>query len=279
MTHDLSRGLSFDAVAADYERFRPGYPPALFDDLADLAQLEPLARVLEIGCGTGQATRSLLERGYRVLAVDPGASLARIARTKFAGQSFAVELSTFEDWDPQGRTFDLVFSSTAFHWIEPAVRWTRAASALGPGDSIALATNQTVAGNTFDEFYDATRDLHAAFGVGGDGKPSPTRVQLIEDLAAADPDIASVWSVVEHKFQGTLAGELFARPVTRWHDWECDFDTDGAIGLLSTFSEYLAIPVDRRLELFEAMRRVIDDRFGGHLTRHYLSVLTVAAKR
>jgi len=276
---DQSPGLSFDTVAADYDRYRPHYPDQLFDDLAELARLEPLSQVLEIGCGTGQATHSLLERGYRVLAVDPGASLGRIARTKFSGRPFELELSTFENWAPRGRTFDLVFSSTAYHWVDHAMRWTLAAGALGPGGSIALATNLTVAGGTFHEFYDATHDAHVAYGVGGDEGPSPTRVQVIEDLASAEPDIASVWSVIEGKFTGTLAGELFERPITRWCDWRCDFDTDGAIGLLSTFSLYLAIPAVRRNELFAEMRQVIDERFGGKLTRHYLCVLAVARKR
>ncbi len=279
MANDVSPGLSFNTVAADYDRYRPHYPARLFDDLAELARLEPLSRVLEIGCGTGQATESLLERGYRVLAVDPGASLAEIARTKFAGRPFDVELSTFETWDPRGRTFDLVFSSTAYHWVGHTVRWTLAARALEPGGSIALATNQTVAGGTFDEFYDATHDAHVAYGLGGNDGPAPTRAELIEDLVGADSDIASVWSVVERKLKGTLAGELFERPVTRWYDWQCDFDTDGAVGLLSTFSLYLAIPAERRGELFAEMRRVIDEHFGGKLTRHYLSVLAVARGR
>src|SRR3954463_11880016 len=90
---------TFDADAARYDRARPGYPSALFDDLAALAGLGPGSRVLEIGCGTGQATVPLAERGYQVVAIELGAELAVVARrnlTRFP----AVEVVTgaFEAW-------------------------------------------------------------------------------------------------------------------------------------------------------------------------------------
>jgi len=60
----------FDRVAPLYDRIRPAYPPALFDDLAELAGIGPGCRVLEIGCGTGQATVELARRGCDVLAIE-----------------------------------------------------------------------------------------------------------------------------------------------------------------------------------------------------------------
>ncbi len=58
---------TFDSAAGLYEAARPSYPNELFDDLVELARLEPGARLLEIGCATGTATRSLLERGFSVV--------------------------------------------------------------------------------------------------------------------------------------------------------------------------------------------------------------------
>ena len=58
---------TFDAVATLYDQARPGHPERLFDDLASLSGTEPGAKVLEIGCGTAQATVPLARRGYHVL--------------------------------------------------------------------------------------------------------------------------------------------------------------------------------------------------------------------
>jgi SAM-dependent methyltransferase len=66
----------FDEAAEAYQRTRPVCPPQLFDDLVRLAGLAPGDRVAEIGCGTGQATVPLAERGLAVTAVELGAALA-----------------------------------------------------------------------------------------------------------------------------------------------------------------------------------------------------------
>jgi SAM-dependent methyltransferase len=89
----------FDEAAELYDRARPGYPAALFDDLAELTPLRPGSRVLEIGPGTGQATLPLAERGYQVVAVELGADLAAVARRKLAGfPNVEVVTAAFEDW-------------------------------------------------------------------------------------------------------------------------------------------------------------------------------------
>ncbi|MGH7750748.1 MAG: class I SAM-dependent methyltransferase, partial [Candidatus Dormibacteria bacterium] len=78
MTPDTA-GLSFDAVAHQYDGSRPGYPPELVDHACATAGLHPGDRVLELGCGTGQLTHPLLERGLRVTAIEPGANLIALA--------------------------------------------------------------------------------------------------------------------------------------------------------------------------------------------------------
>ena len=90
---------TFDEVAYLYDEVRPGYPEHLFDDLASLSGTGPGAKVLEIGCGTGQATLPLAPRGYRVLCVELGANLAAIAQAKLADHPDSrVLTSSFEEW-------------------------------------------------------------------------------------------------------------------------------------------------------------------------------------
>ncbi|MBV9281092.1 MAG: class I SAM-dependent methyltransferase, partial [Chloroflexi bacterium] len=125
---------TFDQAAELYDRARPGYPRELFDDLTELAGIGPGCRVLEIGCGTGQATVPLAERGCQIVAVELGADMAAVARRNLARfASVTVVVSAFEDWPLPAGPFDAVVSATAFHWIDPAVRVTKAADALRPG--------------------------------------------------------------------------------------------------------------------------------------------------
>ncbi len=86
----------FNEVPELYDRVRPGYPDALFADLATITGLGDRPSVLEIGCGTGQATRSLAALGYPVTAVEPGAEMAAVARRRLAAfPAVGVETSTF----------------------------------------------------------------------------------------------------------------------------------------------------------------------------------------
>jgi SAM-dependent methyltransferase len=272
-----SLGRSFDSVADAYERYRPGYPPALFDDLGSLVTLGESSSVLEIGCGTGQATGALLERGCTVLAVEPGESMVSRARSKFAGRSFVAELSTFEAWSRDGRLFDVIFSATAFHWTDPSRRWPLAHEALREGGHVALATNRTSEGGSFDEFYLATGDLHRRFGVGGDESRSPSIAAFHRELARAR-DVGALWAAAEPVAGPSDATRYFAPPVYRTYEWTDVYRTEEAIGLLSTYSTYLVLAPEARTELLDELAALIDERFGGSLTRHYLSILAVAAR-
>src|SRR5262245_30528997 len=140
---------TFDEAAELYEQARPGYPPGVFADLAELAEVGPGCRVLEIGCGTGQATVPLAERGCQIVAVELGAGLAAVARRKLARfPSVEVVVSAFEDWPLPHQPFDVVVAATAWHWLDPAVRVAKAARALRPGGALATISTHHVAGGT-----------------------------------------------------------------------------------------------------------------------------------
>lgn len=90
---------TFDEDAELYDRARPGYPPELYDGLAELAGVRSGSRVLEVGCGTGRATVELAARGCRITAVEAGPHMATIARRDLAGAAEAeVVTARFESW-------------------------------------------------------------------------------------------------------------------------------------------------------------------------------------
>lgn len=96
-------GQVFNEVPKLYDRVRPAYPDELFADLVAITGMDRRSSVLEVGCGTGQATRSLAALGCPVTAVEPGAGMAALARQRLAAfGNVEVENRTFEEWATAG---------------------------------------------------------------------------------------------------------------------------------------------------------------------------------
>ncbi|HXB66279.1 MAG TPA: class I SAM-dependent methyltransferase [Solirubrobacteraceae bacterium] len=134
-----SYGKVFNDVAVEYDRNRPTYPDALIDKACEVAGIGDGDRVLEIGCGTGQLTRSLLARGLRVTALEPGDQLIRVAgeNLKDAGDVEFVH-ARLEDARLPRESYEAVFSASAIHWVDPDLSWWRIADALAPSGTLVL---------------------------------------------------------------------------------------------------------------------------------------------
>jgi ubiquinone/menaquinone biosynthesis C-methylase UbiE len=134
-----SYGRVFNEVAVEYDRYRPAYPDALVDQACEVAHIGDGDRVLEIGCGTGQLTRSLLARGLRVTALEPGDQLILIAEENLrdAGELELVH-ARFEDTQLPREHYEAVFSASAIHWVDPDLGWRKIADVLAPRGTLAL---------------------------------------------------------------------------------------------------------------------------------------------
>lgn len=258
----LSR--TFDEDAELYDRARPGYPPELYDDLADLAGARPGSRVLEVGCGTGQATVPLAERGCRITAVEAGPHMAAVARRNLAGTP-AVEVVTadFESWPLPEEPFDAVVSATAFHWIDPAVRTAKAADALRPGGALAVVRSQHVRGGT-EEFFIEVQRCYERF--------DPDTPPGLRPPAAADIDGS------DHAEEVARSGR-FGPTVFRRYERDLTYTTSDYLDLLRTYSGHRALTEAARNGLLECIAGLIDGRFGGRVTKRYLIESGVSHRR
>jgi SAM-dependent methyltransferase len=117
---------SFEAVADEYDAARPTYPDEVFDALGPLAGL----RVLDVGAGTGIATRGLIARQATVIAIDPGHEVIRRAMRHTAALMAVVGDGALL---PRSNAVDLVSFAQSWHWLDPATRVTEVGRVLRPG--------------------------------------------------------------------------------------------------------------------------------------------------
>ena len=254
---------TFDDVAELYDRVRPHYPEALFDDLVALAGLEPGSSLLEIGCGTGRATEPLARRGFRLLCLEPGERLAEVAVGNL-GRFPEVEVVNegFEEWDAGGGEFDLIFAATAWHWVDPDVGYAKAASLLKAGGSFAFFSASHAFPEDADPFFFEIQEAYEALG---ETRPGETWPPPLPEEAPDESD-------------AILASGHFDRVETRRHVWEVTYTAQEYIDLLATFSGHIAMAPSKRRYLEDEVRRLVSNRPEGTIRRHWLAILHVARR-
>jgi SAM-dependent methyltransferase len=264
--HDGStrhRRTTFDEVAALYDAVRPGYPAEIYDDIRALSGVPDGGDILEIGCGTGQATLPFAQRGYRITCVELGAELAAIARRNLAAYpNVEVRVGAFETAPLPEAAYDLIISATAFHWVAPE-SYPKLACVLRPRGAIALFWNKHIAGAVDGGFFDRIQPIYREHvpEFAGDWKGLPSADNVPDESAAL-----------------TAAGP-FGPFTVRRYPWVACYDAERYVNLLNTYSDYLALPVDRRQRVYGDIARVIDHEFGGQIAMQYLAVLYVAQVR
>ena len=237
---------TFNTAATLYEEVRPGYPAELVQDVIDLSGLRSHGRILEIGCGTGKATRSFAERRYELVCLDIGADLIAVAKEKlkaFPNVSFVEK--AFEAWKPEG-TFDLIISATAFHWVDPKVRYLKASEVLKPKGSLAVFSNQHVRKD--EGFFAESQSLYDKY---------------YAPLTENHPTHAT-------NFPGV---EGFHNPIRRFYPWTQTYSSEEYIKLLGTYSDHISLPDENRHLLFEGIANLIETKYNGQVTKHYEAVL------
>jgi SAM-dependent methyltransferase len=212
--HALRAG--FDADAEAYQRTRPVGPPQMFDDLVRLARLSPGDRVVEIGCGTGQATVPLAERGLAVTAIELGPALAQVARRRLADfPNVDVVTSSFEDWPANQGGADAVVAINCLHWIDPAVRYAKPAGLLKPQAAMVVVSCAWARPEDAEPFWAQVQEDYRAVGFEGSPPPPPSQIEAWHFPAEASPYFEEIASL-RYPFQLTYsAGDYLAQLATQ----------------------------------------------------------------
>lgn len=263
-TTRIARAKTFEGVSPeDYDAVRPGYPTELFDCLFDYAELTAGEQILEIGCGTGQATRSMIERGFGITCIEPSQGLATVARRNFDHLSdFTLVDSHFEDFETS-RVFDLIIAATSFHWLDPKTRLAKCADLLGDEASVAIVSSFHPP--PFSGFFEAVQTCY--------DRHIPEWVERRKERLAnvgLPIDVFEAELTSDHRFTDVRV-ERF--------DWHVNFTSDQYGRLLHTFSDHIRLGEDRLATLVVDVRRLIDSDFGGIVRRPYRAVLRLARRK
>ncbi len=249
---DRSRAESFGAIAELYDRVRPSYPSALVDALL----VDTPRSALDVGCGTGIAAALLAERGCDVLGVEVDERMAQVARSR----GIAVEIAHFEGWDARRRTFDLIVSGQAWHWIDPVAGAQRAATALRSGGRLAVFWN----------FGSPPAQAARLFG--------PIYARLAPGVESYSVLLGGQDARAETAVAGIAASERFDAAELSTFKWTRTHDTAGWLALLQTHSDHQALAPAVRERLLAEIGEAVDS-LGGSFAMPYEAVLVTARRR
>lgn len=247
---------SFDTVAGQYDEYRPEYPQELVDSIIALSRLSENGRILEVGCGTGKATRLFASRGYAIHCIEPGRNLAAVAARNLQGYPrVSFEIVRFEEWQERPNEFDLIISAQAFHWIPVEIGYAKAARSLRPGGSLALFWN-----------------MHPGFHGQLDAELDEIYRKITPELNGPENTIEE--TILERTAEITQSGCFGPVTVCRF-PWSRTYQTREFIGLLGTYSDHIRLPVQTRQRLFAGIAAIVDAH-GGSIEENYIAVLYFA---
>lgn len=247
---------SFGVGPDRYDRARPGYPGALVQRIVGAS---PGTELVDVGCGTGIAARQFQAAGCSVVGVEPDARMADFARAR----GLAVEVATFEAWDPGDRTFDAVIAAQSWHWVDPVAGAAKAAVLLRPGGRLAIF------GHVFEP-PTAIAEAQAA-----------ACRRVVPDWPFADQPARRPLDLYEAMY-GKFAEAIemtgkFGAPEQWRFDWTQDYTREQWLDLIPTTGGLTGIPPDQLTAVLAAVGEAID-KMGGRFTMHYVTLATVAAR-
>lgn len=247
--------LGFDSVVDDYEKGRRDIPRRLVEEIIEATDLAPGSTVLEIGAATGQLTRPLLATGLGVVALEPGDQLrGRLALRLGGWPSLRVNGGFFEDF-ATAEQFAAIWSANAFHWVDPAVSYRRAAELLQPGGHLVLLWTYPILAAPLQKALNA-RVLSDNFG-----------------HTAWDPDTfqPSLGNVTAEGREELVGSGLFEPPRFWWTTDTITVDVETYVAFLLSFGDNATRTDPERQRLGETVRDALAELRVDHLkVSHHL---------
>lgn len=258
------RGL-FGADPRNYDQIRPPYPEPIYEFLEATGALFPGAVTLEIGAGSGIATRRLLEAGVDPLTiVEPDPRFAPWLEQIASSSKARIERieAPFEEADLPPAGYDLVAAATSFHWIQPEVGLGKVATVLKPGGHAALWWHVFGADHD-DPYHLATRAI----------------LEPLASSPSSPPDAVPFGLDIQARLEDFERTGQFEIPEFMDHRWPLVLGTEQVGALYATFSTISRLPEEQRKALLSQLMEIAERDFGGRVVRNMVSAAYVARRK
>ena len=259
----MKNKLIFGEDVKLYDMWRPHYPDRVFEEICSYANVCENSSIIEIGCGTGQATEPMLKRGYKIHAIEVSKSMCEYANNKFSNFPFVAENISFEDCEIMEKTVDLFMAATAFHWVDEEIGYTKMSTALKKNGSIALLWNRPFVARDNDRMHLEIQRIYRKYT---ERKDRDSNLKQIEDDWERYKRISN--TIKKYGFKD-VEFHMF-RSVRK-------FDSRGYINLLNTYSDHRLMKEKCKNEFEDEIGNAIDSL--GGILNVYDTVDLYLAKR
>ena len=249
----------FDEIVTNYDRIRWDYPDELYSDIVLYNRQRKENNAIEIGAGTGIATRPFLDMGYIVTAVEMGESMTAFLQSKFKGcPNFSVITSTFEDALLEDGSYDLVYAASAFHWVDASIGCPKVFRLLKNGGVFALFRNNAVPpdDNVLYEESQAVYEKHYNDYYKHESRPAKLSSMTLDEFQKPSEVFRGFRfeSLEQYGFYD-VSMKLYNATLT--------YNADDYITLLETYSDHRALPKSNKAALYAGVKEAII-RHGGY---------------
>ena len=253
----------FDGVADLYDIARPHYPVSLIDDLMENSDIKTNSRILEIGAGTGLLTRALAFRGYSVTGIELGSKLAKKARLNLSKFAHATILEgDFETQELGPGSYDLVIAATSYHWLDPLKRSQKIRYILSEGGTAAIIETRHI-DNGRDTFPVSSQKCYLKW----------------DKNTTAEYRLPGRDEVVNEGFRySSEFRDGFVMTFNKNYENDVEYTASKYLQLLSTYSDIILMHDPSREGLLECLSEMINNDYGGKITKSYLWQLFLMKK-
>ncbi len=238
ITINREKGRTFEKISSLYDRARISYPKQLIDDIITYSGISQNGKILDVGCGTGQATLLFAQRGYQVIGLDPGQEMVNIAKEKcssFPKVSFKVK--TFEEVKFPEASFETIISGMAWHWIKPENQYEKVFRILKAKGTLAL-------------FWSYQQKEESDF--------MKCTGKILDKYGGIDKGPAGSWGkqIADFTYDELSRSRLFTSVETREYEEDIEFSKQKYLDLVISYSYFQRLPQEKRRSLTEDLQEL-----------------------
>jgi Predicted methyltransferase (contains TPR repeat) len=230
---------------------RPKYHQSIFSIINSFTRIDESTNILEIGCGTGQATEQLIDSKAKIKCLDIGQNMIDVCRKKFCDyNNVSFYNMPFEEYQTSEK-YDLIYSATAYHWIKQPEGDLLTANLLRENGVFALFRTYNIGKD--DPFFIQSQSIYNRYM----GKKDANEKE-------------------NHKILNTT---VFEKICNYEYFWNEDYKVDDYLKLVSTYSDHIALGENQLSGLLNELGKLIETEFNGKVRKKYMTVLEIGKKK